>query len=255
MPVRHLVIFVVAFPLATGAASDLCVRFSELTVGATYVVSNTFASAGVQCEVERFQWSAGQWTSNGNARVQSVGPGNIGAEVPYLWLNNVNVRLDVGTATDVRLNYGAFGGNQNLRINGVLTNFGSMLRLHGMVLGNVRLALNPSTNGRGELRLTGIITDFAMGGQEFAIDDICITPYDGPKFRQVIAGPADQITLIFSYPGTDAASRVLKYSSSLQPDSIWLADPNAAIVSTAPNWFRAITTRPPGLNQAFFRIE
>jgi hypothetical protein len=103
-----LVWLLVSFRVS-GAAVDIWVRFSELTNGATYRVSDAFASGGLNAQIEPFQWSDGRWTSNGFARVQSGDVLRVGSEPPFLWLGNVNVRFDFGVATDIRLQYGAFG--------------------------------------------------------------------------------------------------------------------------------------------------
>src|SRR5688572_4640824 len=76
------------FCLLADAAPEVCVEFGELPLNSAYVVSNRFVSGNVTCEVERFQWRDGRWTSNGNARVEGSGLLNIGAQLPYLWLNN-----------------------------------------------------------------------------------------------------------------------------------------------------------------------
>lgn len=246
-------LFVPAFRPAS-SASDIWVQFSELTNGAIYHLSNTFTSGGITCQIEPFQWSSGQWTSNGSVRVQS-GTLSVGSAPPYLWLGNANVRFDFGMATDIRLQYGAFGGNQNLRVNGTMTNFTAMGRLNGITLGTVSLCLKPASNGRGELQLSGIITNFAIGGQEFAIDDVCISPYAGPKFRAITLGPSNRVSMVFSYPGTDASRLALKFTGALQPNPQWLVDSGAAIASTAENWFAATTVRLPGTTQGFYLIE
>jgi len=247
-------LLVVEFRLSS-AASDIWVQFSELTNGVTYRVSNAFTSGGLSCQIEPFQWSGGQWTSNGSALVRSASTLSVGSEPPFLWLNNVNLRFDFGVATDIRLQYGAYGGNQNLRVNGVMTNFGPMHLLEGVTLGTAKISLKAVTNGRGELLLSGIITNFAVGGQEFAIDDVGISPYVGPKCRQISLGPSNGVSLIFSYPGTDPSHLVLKSTGDLGPNPDWLIDSGATIVSTGENWFKATTVRPVGSERAFYSIE
>jgi len=244
-----------ALGLKASAAPEACVGFGDLPTNSVFRVRTNFVSGTVNCETEGFQWGSGQWTSNGFARVESANYVNIGAEFPYLWLGNMNVRFDVSLATDLRLKYGAYGGNQNLRINGVLTNFGAIQQVNGITLGGVRVSLNPISTGRGELRATGIIFDFAIGGQEFAIDNICISPYAGPKFRAIAIGPEDDLVMTFSYPGTDGSALVLEYADSVGSSAHWLADSNATIVSTGANWFQVMTPRRSGVNRAFYRLK
>ena len=249
-----LVFLLVAQFRLSSAASDIWVRFSELT-NATYRVNNTFTSGGLNAQIEPFQWSDGRWTSNGIARPQSGGILRVGSEPPYLWLANVNVRFDFGVATDIRLQYGAFGGNQNLRVNGALTNFGFMHSLQNVTLGTANISIKLGTNGRGELLLSGIITNFSIGGQEFAIDDVCISSYAGPRFRRITFGPSNDVSLIFSYPGTDPSRLVLKSTGNLGPNPDWRIDSGAAIVSTGENWFEATTVGPVGSERGFYSIE
>jgi len=195
------------------------------------------------------------WTSNGIARVQSGSILRVGSEPPFLWLANVNVRFDFGVATDIRLQYGAFGGNQNLRVNGAMTNFGSMHSLESVTLGTANISIKSGTNGRGDLLVSGIITNFSIGGQEFAIDDVRISPYVGPKCRRITLGQSNGVSLIFSYPGTDPSRLVLKSAGNLGPNPDWLIDSGAAIVSTGENWFEATTVRPAGSERGFYSIE
>ena len=111
---------------------------------------------------------------------------------------------------------------------------------------------------RSILKITEVVRQEmnAIGGQEFAIDDICITPYTGPKFRDIsISSSSDQVTLSFSYPGADPSGLILKYTDSLGMHSDWFADAGATIVSTSENWFQATTTRPADIDQVFYRIE
>ncbi len=249
-----LVWLLVSFRVS-GAAVDIWVRFSELTNGATYRVSDAFGSGGLNAQIEPFQWSDGRWTSNGFARVESGSILRVGSEPPFLWLGNVNVRFDFGVATDIRLQYGAFGGNQNLRVNGAMTNFGVMQSLESVTLGTANISIKRGTNGRGELLLSGIITNFSIGGQEFGIDDVCISPYVGPKFRRITFGPSNGVSLIFSCAGSDPSRLVLKSTGNLGPHPDWLIDSGAAIVSTGENWFEATTVRPGGSEPRFYSIE
>ena len=244
-----------AVGVTAAAASEVCVGFGDLPTNGVFRVRTNFVSGTVNCEIERFQWDTGQWTSNGYASVESYGFVNLGTELPYLWLNNVNVRFDVLVATDLRLKYGAFGGNQNLRINGALTNFGVMQRVNGITLGGVKVSLNAISMARGELRAAGIISDFAIGGQEFAIDNICISPYVGPKFRAIAIRPADDVVMTFSYPGTDASALILEYAESLGSGANWLVDSNATITSTSTGWFQAITPWRSGMNWVSYRLR
>jgi hypothetical protein len=72
------------------------------------------------------------------------------------------------------LDYGAHGGNLNIEVNGDFVNFGSFDEIDGTIIGGVSVSVLSTDFGDfGSLVLTGSIREFAIGGQEFAIDNLC----------------------------------------------------------------------------------
>lgn len=154
-----------------------CIDFDGLTVGTQYENGDSFTEDGTLVRFGPFQWSNGTWTLGNTAEVdpgaQAGGSGN------SMQLNNVNADFGVGCATRVSLHYGEYGGNVNLRINGELRNTGNFSTLNGATIGGATIAITlisapGAHNEFATLEATGTITDFAIGGQELWIDDVCI---------------------------------------------------------------------------------
>ncbi len=153
-----------------------CIEFEEPPLGTTYAVGASFADSGATVAVEPFQWSNGTWTSGGHARIENGGQaGGTGQEI---WANNVNLRFVFPVRPNVVfVRFGAYGGNLNLEINGDLKNFDNFASIDTSTIGGVAVAVvNGFGDGMGTLTLTGEIDSFAIGGQELAIDHVCITP-------------------------------------------------------------------------------
>ena len=158
-----------------GAVTPGCVTFDPLPMGAAYAVGTSFVEGIVTMEVQQFQWGNGGWTGLGFAQVESGGlAGGSGHE---LEVNNVNVDFDFGgPVSAVTLNYGEYGGNLNINLNGAFQNFQDFPAINGAAIGgaNVAVIANPVPGGmQGALELQGTIKSFAIGGQELWIDDVC----------------------------------------------------------------------------------
>jgi hypothetical protein len=91
-------------------------------------------------------------------------------------VNNVNLSFDFAVPLrELTMNFGEYGGNLNIQINGVFRNFSNMAELDGTTIGGVGISVvNGMGNDAGLLELTGRTTDFAIGGQELWIDDVCV---------------------------------------------------------------------------------
>lgn len=150
--------------------------FEDLTSGTVYNVGDTFTSAGVQITGEEFFYfpSGSGSTTGGSA---TVGNGGIagGAGLELGWIDNINLRFNFGAPLDgLALQYGEFGGNINLNINGTLVNVENFADIGPFVAGTSVFTLDTGTPGdsTGSLFIIGNINSFAIGGQELAIDNI-----------------------------------------------------------------------------------
>ena len=156
-------------PYHTSSSTD----FEDLVLGSTYKVGDMFMTNGISVTGERFQWSNGIWTSGGTARVINNGyAGGLGNEIN---LNNINLDFNFpGTVVSgLSLLFGEYGGNLNLKVNGVFQNFENFASMNGTTIGGVEVSVvNGLGNDKGSLTLTGAISQFAIGGQELFIDNL-----------------------------------------------------------------------------------
>ncbi len=149
-----------------------CVRFEDPAPGTAYGVGDTLTDSGVPIRLVPFQFSDGTWFSGGTASIEnSIVSGGTGRE---LRLNNISMLLVPRECIrDLSLLFGHQGGNMNLRVNGELRNFAGPGEIDGAVIGGVQIDVVPITATQGRLTATGVIRSFAIGGQEFAVDDLC----------------------------------------------------------------------------------
>lgn len=158
--------------LAAKPAVRRCTDFEDLPLEAEYNIGNTFFSSGVRITVEPFQWGSGEWTKEGRAIVYSGEyAGGSGLEI---FTNNVNVSLDFDcTCKSLSLLFGSYGGNLNIEINDDFRNVASFSDIDGTTIGGVKVSVIILGDGKGYLELSGTIKSFAIGGQEFFVDDFC----------------------------------------------------------------------------------
>lgn len=160
---------------APGGAEGRQVGFDDLARGQTFRVGERLTSNGVMGETREFTWSNGQTTNQGFARVEAArlsgGSGN------ELNLNNINLGFAAGGAPwrEISAQFGYGGGNLNLSVNGELRNTGSPTALNNQTIGGVAVSVTfaaPGNQRQGVIRLSGAIDRFALGGQEFWIDNL-----------------------------------------------------------------------------------
>jgi len=151
-----------------------CVDFEDLMMGAAYNVGDTFTDSGVQIEAFPFVWSDGTVFNGGTAQVVNSGlAGGSGLEINT---NNINLRFDFGAPLQkgLSLQFGEYGGNLNIEINGDFVNFPDFDDIDGTTIGGVAVAaVGGGGSGTGRLFLSGTVNDFAVGGQELWIDNVC----------------------------------------------------------------------------------
>jgi len=159
----------------TAGLGPNCVEFEEPPLGTVYHVGDTFTDCGALITVMPFQWAGGSWTGDGQAEITNAG--NAGGSGQEVWVNNVNLGFDFAVQPNVLfLNFGEYGGNLNIEVNGDFRNFSDFADIHAATIGAVSISVtNGFGNDMGTLMLTGEIHSFSIGGQELAIDHVCIT--------------------------------------------------------------------------------
>ena len=159
----------------TQGIGPACIDFESLALGATFAVGSTFTDSGATMTVKPFQSGNGNWTSAGQVKVDNTG--KAGASGKEIGTNNANVGFQFAALPNVVfLNFGEFGGNLNIEVNGDFRNFQNFADIKNTTVGGAQVAVtNGLGNDKGTLTLTGDVHSFAVGGQELALDHVCTT--------------------------------------------------------------------------------
>lgn len=130
--------------------------------------------SGAELTIEAFQWSSGDWTSTGwsyaSAANYACGDG--------LELVTNNSTLTVKPAApmrDMAWQFGEYGGNINISVNGDFRNVDDYIALDGLNVGGciVHVTSGGYGNDCGEVWLEGDVYKLSIGGQEHTVD--CFT--------------------------------------------------------------------------------
>ena len=115
------------------SASAAVLDFEDLVLGTEYHVGDTFTTAGVPITGEAFWPSVGDPIAGGFARV--VDDGMADGAGNELAVNNINLSFDFGgPIAGLSLQYGEYGGNLNININGDFVNFGNFTDIDNLSL-------------------------------------------------------------------------------------------------------------------------
>ena len=159
-----------------------CIDFESLLLDKIYYVGDAFTDSGAYIDVLSFQWGSGSWTSSGYARV--VDDGYAGFSGNEIHINNVNLGFAFSSQLiGLSLNFGEYGGNLNIQVNGEFKNFQNFDDIDGTTIGGVSVSvINGLGNDKGRLILSGDMDTFSfqekeftflIGGQELWIDHVC----------------------------------------------------------------------------------
>ena len=150
-----------------------CVDFEEQKINpdVSYSVGQGFNDNGVDITFKPFTFSTGEIYDLGNASITGDDTNK------SLYPNNINGDFAFDFALEgITLTYFDQGGTENLEVNGELQVVGALSEFNDTTLGGVNLTVTSVTVGSGiigVLKLEGTITQFAIGGQELFIDNIC----------------------------------------------------------------------------------
>jgi hypothetical protein len=166
-----------------------CETFDTLLLGSQITVlfpnfapNNTWQPPNGDFWGAKFERPNGTTTDAGLAQISKAGrAGGSGQEVT---VNNINLCFGAGfgqVLKRIKLAFGEYGGNLNLKINGQFVNFANFMQIDGQVIGGVRAKVlsGGMGNDSGEIEFTGQIRDqrwwgqLAIGGQELFIDNLC----------------------------------------------------------------------------------
>jgi len=174
-------VFVLCIGLAVFAQPAAAVLdFEDLPLGQMYDLSmltaapDNFTTGGRNVQLQPFQWVSGMWTSDGWAQVQNGGmAGGFGNEMAT---NNVNLRFGLPAPLGfLRFQFGEYGGNINMDIDGTFLNFNNFIDVNGLVIGSalITVPVGGFGNDMGVLAVQGgFFSALTIGGQELWIDNV-----------------------------------------------------------------------------------
>ncbi len=156
-----------------------CIDFEGLPSGTQYHVGDTFVAdtVGLQATFtgSSFVFGNGGVFNGGYAQVDTRNlSGGSGQD---LWTNNIVLSATFASPLPgLRMNFGEYGGNLNVEINGERVNVEDFRDIDGAAIGGVlvRVLSGGGGNDQGVVQLGGVIDTFAIGGQELWIDQFCI---------------------------------------------------------------------------------
>jgi hypothetical protein len=149
-------------------------------------MGDVITTSGINIDVAEFQRGNGTWTSAGFAKIstQNYARGS-GYEINC---NNTNLHFQLAfPVEEITLNFGELGGNINIQINGSFKNIPDLIDINNTSISGVNITVNAIQEGNnwyGTLILQGVISDFAIGGQELWLDDVC---YDSTECENIWA--------------------------------------------------------------------
>ena len=162
-----------AAPVAVTAVT--CADFDELTVGTKYSVGDTFSNDGLDFAVRNIVQPDG--TVGPSNYIEVVNSNNAGGAPKELNINNANLEVVLAApVAGITLKAGEYGGYVNLMVNGDLRKAQDLTAFDGLIIGGALVEVaNPSADLY-RVRVSDGVSSFAIGGQEFFVDDVCVHP-------------------------------------------------------------------------------
>jgi hypothetical protein len=147
--------------------------FEDLPLNAEYYLGDSFVTDTVPVQTYQFYFS--DWSTALDGFIQVTDWNSACGEEQELWTNNINAVFlfdAVSPIENFRYQFGEFGGNINIGINGVFRNVENYLDIDGDVIGGVTFNVisGGAGNDCGSVECDGIINKFVIGGQEHTFD-------------------------------------------------------------------------------------
>ena len=95
-----------------------------------------------------------------------------------LEVNNATAVFELSSpASNIEIKLGEYGGNVNLRVNGMLANEPDFMAITSLGGATVTHSVTAVPGGYMDvMTISGSISSIGIGGQELWIDDVCFTP-------------------------------------------------------------------------------
>ena len=160
--------------LAVDLVIDECEEaFEDLPLDQVYWNGDSFVTNMVPVDVVTFAASDGSPITTGYVLVENWN--NACGNGQELFTNNANVAFDFASVSPIEnfaFQFGEYGGNINIEINGDFRNVDNYDDLHGLNIGGVLFNVTAGGMGGdcGRVECVGMINTFTAGGQEHFID-------------------------------------------------------------------------------------
>ena len=176
-----------------------------------------FVEDGVPVLVETFDPGSGPFFNYCEVMpaLAGMGAGNV------MLMNNISNMYDIAAtgvvSTKVTFEYLDEGGTENLQVNGAALYIGDLHLAPAAIAPGVTFSVVtwPAGGGlRGIVTLTGQVDKLLVGGQEFAVDNICVTGSGSTSAHDGVPLRAPAVTLQPNHPNPFNPSTTLRFSLS-----------------------------------------
>jgi hypothetical protein len=204
MHLTRISLIILGLALAWAATAyafcDTGVTFDALAAGTTFSPATgvlpgdvLFVENGITVTAHRFFFPGGGWGFGAAIIANSLGaPVNFDRQ-HICTENNINLRFDLSglglVVTRVTFHWLDMGGFENLRVDGAPLYIGELDAAPAAIAAGITYAVEaevPVPGGKkGRSSLVGPVSSFAVGGQEFAIDSICVEGFVASSLEEV----------------------------------------------------------------------
>ncbi|WP_461533880.1 hypothetical protein [Sinomicrobium sp.] len=156
---------------------EASIDFEDQTLNETFTPGVNFTASEHSVYIGDFTFGDGTSYAEDTAQIQnSISPDSTGLR---LWFENTKAGFYFGgDLSGLSLRYSDYGGNSNIVVNGELVIFKEFSEIDGTTISGVDISARIDTpsyiSDLGILQLDGDIRSFAIGGQELAVDNLCV---------------------------------------------------------------------------------
>ncbi len=243
----------------TPCPDEDCIDFEDLPAAETYQVADGagFMEDGITMKLQAFQ-TGGSLIEGAITVDDQQRAGHLDQDLSF---NNANLAFDIECIQGLNFYYGDYGGLVNLEINdsGLLV-INDLADLDGMVFSGstitvTELAVPGGVIGR--VQVSGVVTNFVIGGQEFYLDHVCFDPCPPIVVSPVIMSSgevnnAGGIDITYEFSITGPGVFTMQKSEDLGLTDVWSTDTSAVITSDGMGNYTINTSIPSATPQSLF---
>ncbi|MBC23463.1 MAG: hypothetical protein CMJ32_06050 [Phycisphaerae bacterium] len=202
LTLRSLVAVTATTCLAVGASASDAPDWEDQTMSSTFNVADITVTNGMRVDFNCFMTLPPSLVCSGYAYVDN--PSTPCSSNKVLMLKDITANFDfagtIGPQTDLVMDFGEYGGNINLAINGVPANFHNFIDIHGAVIGGVTVNVISGGYGNdcGTVEFLGTIQGMRIGGRDMWIDGAGISSACEYGYGDTYLGDIEIVGDIFS---------------------------------------------------------